>query len=138
LRYKTAALENWLRLRFAVNMPYDEIARELITAQVHAAQTDASEPSAAAFFQAAEFKPELLAASTSRVFLGIQLRCAQCHDHPFASWKRQQFWQYAAFLKDTQDEAADPASSAATPIAALEDDSLLIPETKICRQAAIP
>lgn len=34
------------------------------------------------------FKPEDLAAATSRVFLGVRLECAQCHDHPFDTWKR--------------------------------------------------
>ncbi len=54
--------------------------------------------SGVAFFQANELKPENLAAATSRLFLGVQLECAQCHDHPFAKWKRQQFWEYAAFF----------------------------------------
>ena len=133
LRAQTAALESWLRLRFAVNMPYDQLARELITAEVRAIQnTDPGEPSPAAFFQSADFKPELLAASTSRVFLGIQLQCAQCHDHPFASWKRQQFWQFAAFLKDTQNESAEMASPVANVLALLQDsNNLKIPDTKI-------
>jgi hypothetical protein len=50
-----------------------------------------------AFVQANEFKPENMASSTSRIFLGVRLECAQCHDHPFASWKRKQFWEFAAF-----------------------------------------
>src|SRR5262249_8126899 len=86
LRAQASALENWLRLRFAVNMPYDKMARELITARVQQNNTDFNEPSPAAFYVAADFKPEQLAASTTRVFLGIQLQCAQCHNHPFASW----------------------------------------------------
>jgi hypothetical protein len=131
LRNQTAALENWLRLRFAVNMPYDQLARELLTAETRNAQsTDPNEPSPAAFFQSAEFKPELLAASTTRVFLGIQLQCAQCHDHPFASWKRQQFWQFAAFLKDSDSSAmASPAAS--VPATPQNPNSLKIPDTQI-------
>ena len=42
--------------------------------------------------------PENLAAATSRMFLGIRIECAQCHDHPFDKWKREQFWGYAAFF----------------------------------------
>jgi hypothetical protein len=42
--------------------------------------------------------PENLAAAASRVFLGVKIECAQCHNHPFASWKRDQFWQMAAFF----------------------------------------
>jgi hypothetical protein len=58
--------------------------------------------SAAGFYQANENKPENLAASTSRLFLGVRLECAQCHDHPFTSWTRDQFWQFAAFYASIQ------------------------------------
>jgi Protein of unknown function (DUF1549)/Protein of unknown function (DUF1553) len=43
-------------------------------------------------------QPGLLAAGVGRVFLGAQIQCAECHDHPFASWKQQDFWGLAAFF----------------------------------------
>jgi hypothetical protein len=56
-----------------------------------------------AFFQANENKAENLAASTSRLFLGVKLECAQCHDHPFqADLKKKKFWEYAAFFAGIQ------------------------------------
>src|SRR5688572_14441835 len=39
---------------------------------------------------------------TSRYFLGIQLNCAQCHDHPFVNWKQEEFWGMAAFFTQIQ------------------------------------
>src|SRR5208282_4085349 len=36
--------------------------------------------------------------STARLFLAVKLECAQCHNHPFAKWRREQFWEYAAFF----------------------------------------
>ncbi|HMC64429.1 MAG TPA: DUF1553 domain-containing protein, partial [Gemmataceae bacterium] len=39
-------------------------------------------------------------ASTSRLFLGLKLECAQCHNHPTAHWTRKQFWEFAAFFAD--------------------------------------
>jgi hypothetical protein len=56
------------------------------------------EASPLAFYQAKQVAPENLAAATSRMFLGIRIECAQCHDHPFDKWKREQFWSYAAFF----------------------------------------
>src|ERR1041385_2834513 len=38
------------------------------------------------------------AAETSRILLGIQINCAQCHDHPFDAWKREQFHELAAYF----------------------------------------
>lgn len=43
-------------------------------------------------------KPEMLADSVSRLFMGVELRCAQCHNHPFADWKQEEFWGLAAFF----------------------------------------
>ena len=51
-----------------------------------------------AFYQANEAKPENVGAAVSRLFLGIKLECAQCHNHPFNDWKREQFWSMAAFF----------------------------------------
>ena len=44
--------------------------------------------------------PRTSPSGVARVFLGIRLECAQCHNHPFASWKREQFWSLAAFFAD--------------------------------------
>ena len=43
-----------------------------------------------------------IAAEASRIFLGIQIQCANCHDHPSDKWKRQQFHQLAAFFPRVQ------------------------------------
>ncbi len=47
---------------------------------------------------AQEGKSEEIAAEVSRIFLGIQIQCAQCHDHPYDRWKREQFHELAAFF----------------------------------------
>ena len=41
---------------------------------------------------------EEVASEACRVFLGIQLQCANCHDHPSDIWKREQFHQLAAYF----------------------------------------
>ena len=46
---------------------------------------------------------------TSRYFLGVRLNCAQCHDHPFVTWKQQDFWGMAAFF--TQVQTPGPAEA---------------------------
>jgi Protein of unknown function (DUF1549)/Protein of unknown function (DUF1553) len=135
LRSSNESLDNWLRLRFGVNMPYDKIAQELLTADARTTP-EAGEPSAAAFYLAAANKPEQLAASSSRVFLGIQLQCAQCHNHPFAKWKREQFWQFAAFFKDAAMEPVNPSAPAVATLTPIEEtDGLKIPDTEIVVKA---
>jgi len=62
------------------------------------------------FYSAAKLDPDRLAAQTSRVFLGIRLECAQCHDHPFEPWKQTDFWSYAAFFARISRPQAELAS----------------------------
>jgi len=102
----------WLDKQVQENVPYDKMVREILTVPVFGNGmgrglnpgnfNNAMNP--AAFYQANEFKAENLAATTSRLFLGVRLECAQCHDHPFAKWTRKQFWEYTAFFSGLQQQ----------------------------------
>lgn len=102
VRFQQGGFEDWLKLRFAQNVGYDKWTRELLTAPLDRSGLGSiglnEGPSTLAFYSAKEFKPESLAAGAARVFLGVRVECAQCHHHPFASWKREQFWAFAAFF----------------------------------------
>lgn len=100
-----SGFEAWLRAKFRKNERYDAVVRELLTAAISVdseAPTPAlrrpDDPNPLAFYAVKEAKAENLAAAASRVFLGVQIECAQCHDHPFAKWTRDQFWNTAAFF----------------------------------------
>ena len=41
-------------------------------------------------------------AKTTRLFMGVQVQCTQCHNHPFNEWKQDQFWQINSFLRQTR------------------------------------
>jgi hypothetical protein len=95
--------EAWLRAELAKDAPYDQMVRDLLTTPVtQQAFRGGGNPNPVAFYFAKQFKPEEVAAATSRLFLGVRLECAQCHNHPFAKWKREQFWSYAAFFAGMQ------------------------------------
>jgi hypothetical protein len=104
VQFLLPSFEAWLRQCVADNMPYDVLVRKLLTAPVNFAGRRSGpflnprEPSALAFYQANDLKAENLAASTTRLLLGVKLECAQCHDHPHDHWTRKQFWEYAAFF----------------------------------------
>ncbi|WP_406695300.1 DUF1549 domain-containing protein [Singulisphaera sp. Ch08] len=90
--------EAWVTLKLRDEAPYDRMVRELLTLdEVTSARPAGVSPGG--FFAASEYKPENLAANASRGFLGVNLDCAQCHNHPFARWTREQFWQTAAFFE---------------------------------------
>jgi hypothetical protein len=89
---------DWLRGRLRQDAPYDRMVREVLGAAGAAEESGRGGGTLRLFLQANEFKPENLAGSVSRLFLGVSLECAQCHDHPSAAWKRGQFWDFAAFF----------------------------------------
>lgn len=100
-----AGFEAWLRDQLGANVPYDRMVRELLTVPLSTDIADATpvlrdpeRPNPIAFFAVKEAKPENLAAAVTRTFLGVRLECAQCHNHPFARWKQDQFWGQAAFF----------------------------------------
>ncbi len=85
-------VENWLRRQFAANLRYDRMVGDLLVA------TGGGQNGPALFYTAHQLEPEKLAAATGRIFLGLQLECAQCHDHPFDQWSQTDFWGFAAFF----------------------------------------
>jgi hypothetical protein len=100
-----AGFEAWLRDRLRAGVGYDRLVRELLTTPIaeegHGTEPvlrDPERPNPLAFFAVKEARPENVAAAVTRTFLGIRLECAQCHDHPFAKWKQEQFWTQAAFF----------------------------------------
>lgn len=105
------AFEKWLAEQFAANKPWDKIATEIITAT---GPTD--ENGAAVFAVAEEGSPVEMAGEVSRVFLGIQIQCAQCHDHPSDPWKRQQFHEFAAFFSGVKSRRVAKAAKGQTPV----------------------
>ncbi|MBX9677722.1 MAG: DUF1549 and DUF1553 domain-containing protein [Gemmataceae bacterium] len=91
------SLEAWAREAMRSNMAHDRFVREILACATER-RPGADDNSPYAFHMANEFQPELLAAASTRTFLGIRLECAQCHDHPFAKWKQADFWSTAAFF----------------------------------------
>lgn len=85
-------LQTWLEQRFLENLRYDNLVSELLVA------SDGGQSGPALYYTSLDLAPEKLAASTARIFLGLHMECAQCHDHPFDHWKQSDFWGYAAFF----------------------------------------
>jgi hypothetical protein len=89
-------VQNWLRQRFVENLRYDNLVSELLVA------TAGDDAGPALYYTSLDLAPEKLASSTARIFLGLQIECAECHDHPFDKWKQGDFWGYAAFFAQLQ------------------------------------
>jgi hypothetical protein len=99
-----AGLQKYLRDSLARNKPYDTMVMELVTA------TGTTIPGEAGFNGAANFLADKVnaematqaTADVSKIFLGLQVQCTQCHNHPFNDWKQQKFWEMNAFFRQTR------------------------------------
>jgi hypothetical protein len=94
----------YLRDCFASNKPYNQMVHELVTA------TGTTKPGTQGYNGATNFLIDkvnnedgtLATSSTSRIFLGLQVQCTQCHNHPFNQWKQQKFWEFNAFFRQSR------------------------------------
>ncbi len=90
----------YLRDAIRQNVSYDEMARQLITA------TGSNERGADDYNGAINFllanqsdRETLVTAKTCQIFLGVQLQCVQCHNHPTNQLVQDQFWQMNSFFR---------------------------------------
>jgi hypothetical protein len=85
------AYADWMKKSLAANKPYDQMVRELITAEGKTYENGA------VGFYIRDYNMQLdNMAVTTQVFLGTQMVCAQCHDHPFDKWSMMDYYQMAA------------------------------------------
>lgn len=86
------ALRNWIKNAIATNKPYDQFAREVLTAQ----GSNLENPPAAYFkvLRDAENAME----NTTHLFLAVRFNCNKCHDHPFERWTQDQYYHMAAYF----------------------------------------
>jgi hypothetical protein len=118
-----AAFEAWMAQRFNQNAPWDQTVRALLMAEGPVTES----PQAIFYIANADAKSfpqaDILTRTTSQAFMGVQLQCAQCHDHPFnTQWKQSDFWGMAAFFGRVQNTAAggNGAAGAATIVEKLQ------------------
>jgi hypothetical protein len=96
-RVSRRGMEKFFREAFAKNRPWNEIVADLITAEGHY-----EENGAVNYILAQMQMPDegvQLTAMTTRLFLGLQVQCTQCHNHPFNKWQQDQFWEYNSFFR---------------------------------------
>jgi hypothetical protein len=91
----------WIRESIAANKPLDQFARELVMAR---GSTYENPP---ANWYRANRDPVQRAENTARVFLGTQLNCAQCHNHPFERWTQDDYYSWAAVFARVEYEVKE-------------------------------
>jgi hypothetical protein len=86
----------WLEEQFNKNVAWDQFTTSLVTA------TGTLSDNPAVTYFVANRSVDKLTDTTAQHFLGIQLQCCQCHNHPFTTWKQTEYWGMAAFYSKVQ------------------------------------
>jgi hypothetical protein len=88
--------QTWLLESFRENKPWDQLVTEILSAD----GVDQKQRPAAKFFLDRKFDVDLVTRDIGRVFLGVDLECAQCHDHPsIDDYLQRHYYGLSAFLK---------------------------------------
>lgn len=114
-RLANDAFLEWMTASLKANKGWDKIATELVTAT-----GEVREVGQTALIFAHEGEPEEIAGEVSRIFLGIQIQCANCHNHPWDRWKREDFHELAAFFPRITVRPASPGDQRSFEVASFE------------------
>jgi len=103
-RTSRVGMQKFLREAFTKNRPWNDIVYDLVTAEGH------YEENGAVNFLLAQLTGNVgseeyhveATANLTRIFLGQQVQCTQCHNHPFNEWKQNQFWEFNSFLRQAR------------------------------------
>ena len=86
----------WIRDAVNQNMPYDDFVNTMLSSQGIATDN----PAVGYYLRDRDMLLDNVS-NTAQVFLGTQIGCAQCHDHPFDDWTQKQYYELAAFTGNT-------------------------------------
>ncbi|MCY4403367.1 MAG: DUF1549 and DUF1553 domain-containing protein [Candidatus Poribacteria bacterium] len=95
-------LTGWVRDAQDTNMPYDQFVGELV-----AADGEIKDNAAGNYVLRYERSPVFLTSHTSRLFLGLPMQCAECHDHKTEAWLQEDFYGIAAFFTGIESKEMD-------------------------------
>jgi hypothetical protein len=96
----------WMQDQIAKNRPWNEMVYDMVTADGKMWHNGA-----AGYLLRDQGMPLDNLANTLTVFLGTDVACAQCHDHPFAEWTQHQFYEMAAYFGASDTRNRDGAKN---------------------------
>lgn len=99
-RVSRRGMTKFYREAFARNRPWDEVVIDIVTAEGHFEENGAVNYTLAQMQMNDEAVQ--LTAKTAKLFLGMQVQCTQCHNHPFNNWQQSQFWEFNSFFRQVQ------------------------------------
>ncbi|MEO5725856.1 MAG: DUF1549 and DUF1553 domain-containing protein [Byssovorax sp.] len=121
------AFRGWLHGELAKNAGWDRMVTDLLTAT---GESRSEETGAVNWFVKYRDTPQDLAGSASKIFLGVQIQCAQCHDHKTEKWKTEDFRRFAACFAKTRTDSVGDADMKQKTFAVSDADNIAMRKRK--------
>ena len=121
------AFRGWLHGELAKNVGWNRMVIDLLTAT---GESRAPETGAVNWFVKYRDTPQDLAGSASKIFLGVQIQCAQCHDHKTEKWKTDDFRRFAACFAKTRTDSVGDADMKQKTFAVSDADNIAMRKRK--------
>lgn len=99
-RVSRFGMQRFFREAFARNRQWDEVVYDIISADGHFEENGAVNYLLAQMTMQDEMVQAT--AKTAKLFLGLQIQCTQCHNHPFNDWQQNRFWQFNSFFRQAR------------------------------------
>jgi hypothetical protein len=111
----------WLRDQVAKNRPWDELAREVLTATGSTSVSPAVGYYVVTIGEQREAAKSEVTASVAQAFLGTRIGCAQCHNHPLEKYTQDDYYHFAAYFSRVHLQRKDPKQGPTTLLVAGTD-----------------
>jgi hypothetical protein len=98
----------WLRKQVAANRPWDQIARDVLTATGSTADSPQIGYYVVTIGEHREAEKSEVVASVAQAFVGTRIGCAQCHNHPLEKYTQDDYYHFAGFFSRVRLERKDP------------------------------
>jgi hypothetical protein len=108
------AFHDWIRKQVAANRPWDELARDVLTAKGNATDNPAVGYYVVTVGENNEAQRSEVVASAAQAFLGVRIGCAQCHNHPLEKYTQDDYYHFAGFFSLIKFERKDPKAGPTT------------------------
>ena len=109
MRVSRKGMQKFFREAFTKNRPWNEIVTDIVSAE-----GEFEENGAVNYLLAQMQMPDegvQATAKTTRLFMGMQVQCTQCHNHPFNDWQQRQFWEFNTFFRQLRDRKSTRLNS---------------------------
>ncbi len=98
----------WLRKQIAANRPWDQLCRDILTAEGSNSDNPAIGYFVVTIGEQGEAEKSEVVASVAQAFLGTRIGCAQCHNHPLERYTQDDYYHFAGFFSRARFDRKPP------------------------------